>query len=231
MNTREFDAPGLESSGRLVCFVGIDGSGKSTLAKALATIMEQRGIECRYVWGGFNDSFTIFRPLIAAAKGSIFRKGRFMEESRTKGMVVKSPVLSTIYQYLVLTDYIFQSSIRVGLPLAMGRNVICDRYIYDLIVAVGVLLDYPVKRTMALLDRCLALLPKPNLVFLVDLPEELALQRKDDVVSLDFLSVRRDVYLQMAQQHGMTILDGSSDPDELAQLAASRVLRRMEHRR
>jgi len=206
-----------------VCFVGIDGSGKSTLARSLTTIIEQRGVKCRYVWMGFNDSFTIFRPVVAAAKGSVFRGSRHMEESRTKGMVVKSPVLSTIYQYLVLTDYIFQSSIRVGLPLAMGRNVICDRYIYDLIVAVAVLLDFSVDRTMALLDRCLAVLPKPDLVFLVDLPEELALQRKDDVVSLDFLSVRRDLYLQMAPQCGMTILDGTRDPGELAQLAASEV--------
>ena len=206
-----------------MCFVGIDGSGKSTLAGSLTTIIEQRGVKCRYVWMGFNDSFTIFRPVVAAAKGSVFRGSRHMEESRTKGMVVKSPVLSTIYQYLVLTDYIFQSSITVGLPLALGRNVICDRYIYDLIVAVAVLLDFSVDRTMALLDRCLAVLPKPDLVFLVDLPEELALQRKDDVVSLDFLSVRRDLYLQMAPQCGMTILDGTRDPGELAQLAASEV--------
>jgi dTMP kinase len=183
------------------------------------------------VWGGFNDSFTIFRPVVAAAKGSIFRKDRFMEKSKTKGMVVKSFVLSTIYQYLMLTDYTLQSSVRVRLPLVLGRNVICDRYIYDLIVAVGVLLDYSVERTMALLDRCLALLPKPNLVFLVDLPEQLAFQRKDDIVSPDFLYVRRDLYLQMARQHGMTILDGSSDPGVLAQLAASRVLQQMEHRR
>ena len=223
--------PGETGSGLLVCFTGIDGSGKSTLARALATIMEQRGTRCSYVWGGFNDSFTIFRPVVAAAKGSLFRKGRFMEKSRTKGMVVKNSVLSTIYQYLMLTDYTLQSSVRVRLPLTLGRNVICDRYIYDLIVAVGVLLDYPVERTMALLDRCLALLPNPDLVFLVDLPEQLAFQRKDDIVSPDFLSVRRDLYLQMAQQHGMTILDGSSDPGELAQLAASRVLRLMEHRR
>jgi thymidylate kinase len=214
---------GRNPSGLLVCFVGIDGSGKSTLARSLATIIGQRGTKCRYVWMGFNDSFTIFRPVVAAAKGSVFRGSRHMEESRTKGMVVKSPVLSTIYQYLVLADYILQSTVRVGLPLALGRNVICDRYIYDLIVAVGVLLDYSVDRTMALLDRCLAVLPKPDLVFLVDVPEELAFQRKDDVVSLDFLSVRRDIYLQIAEQCGMTIVDGSRDPNELAQMAASEV--------
>lgn len=213
------------SKGVLVCFVGIDGSGKSTLARSLSTMMEQRGIECEYVWGGFNDSFTVFRPFVATMKGTLFRNDRFMETSTTKGRVVESSVLSTTYQYLVLADYIFQSSLRVRLPLALGKNVVCDRYVYDLMVAVGVLLDYPMERMMALLDRCLGILSKPDLVFLVDLPEELAFQRKDDVLSLDFLSVRRDLYLRMAQHYGMTVLDGASDPGRLAQLAASEVFR------
>ena len=208
----------------LVCLVGIDGAGKSTLATALAANLQARGIPCSYLWSGFNDSFTVFRPLVAVAKASVLRGGRYMEQSATKGRVVKSSSLSTLYQYLTLADYIFQVFFRIQLRRARGRNLICDRYIHDLAVAVGILLDYPTDRTMTLLDRCLALVPRPDLVFLVDAPEELAFQRKDDVVSLDFLSVRRDLYLQMAQQHGMTILDGSSDPGELAQLAASEVL-------
>lgn len=216
--------PGKNSKGVLVCFVGIDGAGKSTLAKALTAITEEQGIRCRYVWSGFNASFTVFRPFVAVAKGSIFRGNRYMQESRTKGRVVKSSRLSAIYQYLMLTDYMFQTFFRIRLPLAFGTNVICDRYVYDLATSIGVLLEYTTDRTMALLDRCLAVLPKPDLVFLIDLPEALAYQRKDDVVSLDFLSVRRDIYLQMAERHGMTILDGSSDPQELQELAAGKVL-------
>ena len=64
----------------------------------------------------------------------------------------------------------------------------------------------------------------PDKAFLIDLPEATAYRRKDDVVSLDFLAVRRKIYLQMARQHGMTILDGSGDPEELAQGAAGKVL-------
>ncbi len=236
MSVGEFDASveqptrmatSENSKGILICFVGIDGSGKSTLAKALAASLEAQGIRCRYVWMGFNDSFTVFRPLVAVAKASVFRGERYMEQSTKKGRVVKSSFLSTLYQYLMLADYTFQVFFRIRLPLAFGRNLICDRYIHDLIVAVGVLLDYSADRTMALLDHCLALLPEPDLVFLIDLPETLAYQRKDDIISLDFLSVRRDIYLQMAQRYGMTILDGSGDPQELAQLAARKVLQHM----
>jgi len=212
------------SRGILICFVGIDGAGKSTVAKALTTITEEHGISFRYVWGGFNDSFTIFRPLLAVAKRTVFGGDKYVQTSRRKGRVLKSSRLSTIYQYLALTDYIIQALVRIRLPLAFSTNVVCDRYIYDLTTSIGVLLDYTADRTLALLDRCLGVLPKPDLVFLIDLPEALAYQRKDDVLSLDFLSVRRDIYLRMAERHGMTILDGSSDPQELQELAAAKVL-------
>jgi len=216
--------PGKNSKSVLVCFVGIDGAGKSTLAKALTSVIEEQGIRCRYVWGGFNSSFTIFRPLLAVAKRTVFGGDKYVETSRRKGRVLKSSRLSTVYQYLALSDYIVQGLVRIRLPLAFGTNVICDRYIYDLTTSIAVLLDYTTDRTLALLDRCLRVLPRPDLVFLIDLPEALAYQRKDDVVSVDFLSVRRDIYLQMAEKHGMTILDGSSDPQELQELAAAKAL-------
>lgn len=212
------------SKGRLVCFVGIDGSGKSTLAKALTKIVEMHGVECTYVWGGFTSSFVVFKPLIGILKASVFSGNNHMEKSKTKGRVLKNSRLSALYQYLALTDYVVQALFRITLPLAFGRTVICDRYIYDLVTSVGVILDYPMDKTQALLHRCLAFVPKPHLTFLVDLPETLAFQRKDDIVSLDFLSVRRNIYLEMARQEGMTILDGSRDKEELEQLVATTVL-------
>ena len=212
------------SKGRLVCFVGIDGAGKSTLAKGLTTIVQQQGVGCKCVWGGFTSSFVVFKPLIGILKASVLSGNSHMEESRTKGRVLKDSRLSTLYQYLALTDYVIQALFRIRLPLAHGRNVVCDRYIYDLITSIGVILDYPMQKTLALLHRCLVFLPKPDLVFLLDLPEKLAYERKDDTVSLDFLSVRRNMYLQMARQEGMTILDGSRDKEELAQLVAGTVL-------
>lgn len=218
---------GRSCAGVLICFVGIDGAGKSTLAKALVARTEEHGIRWKHVWGGFNASFTIFRPMIGAMKRSVFRGNRHMHESRTKGRVLRSSLLSTVYQYLAVLDYLLQTLVRIRLPLALGRNVVCDRYIYDLITSIGVLLDYPPDRTLTLLDRCLALVPQPDLTFLVDLPEALAYQRKDDIVALEFLSVRRAIYLQMAKRYRMITLDGSSDPAGLAKLATRKVLQHM----
>ncbi|NIN66754.1 MAG: hypothetical protein GTO63_19105 [Anaerolineae bacterium] len=212
------------SKGHLVCFVGIDGAGKSTLARALTAIVEQQGIECDHVWGGFSSSFIIFKPLIGALKASLFSGNDHMEVSKTKGRVLKSSRLSALYQYLALTDYTIRAVFKIKLPLLFGRQVICDRYVYDVITSVGVVLDYPMDKTLALLRRCLAFLPKPDLVFLVDLPETVAYRRKDDIVSPEFLSIRREIYLQMARQEGMTILDGNCDVGELEQLVVTKAL-------
>ena len=207
-----------------MCLVGIDGSGKSTLAKSLVSAAEDNNLRCRYVYGGFTSSFTIFRPVVALAKATVFRGDNHMETSATKGTVLRHSRLSAIYQYLALTDYIVQTWFRIRLPLALGWNVVCDRYIYDLVAGIGVLRDYPLHRTLALLRRCLVFLPRPQLVFLLDLPEALAYQRKDDIVSLAFLTVRRDTYLAMARRHEFTVLDATSSSEDLQELVAATVL-------
>ena len=215
------------SNACLVCFVGIDGAGKSTLALSLKAAAEHEGIRCRYAWGGFTSSFTLLKPMVAVAQASVFRGDNHMTTSRTKGRVLKNRRLSAIYQYLALVDYLPRVSFTIGLPRALGWNVICDRYIYDLVTSIGVHLDYPPESTLSLLRRCLALVPKPDLVFLLDLPEALAYQRKDDIVSLDFLSVRRNIYLRMAEEHGMTVLDASRGRSELEEVVAATVLPQM----
>ena len=106
--------------------------------------------------------------------------------------------------------------------------MVCDRYIYDLVAGIGVLRDYPLHRTLALLRRCLVFLPRPQLVFLLDLPEALAYQRKDDIVSLAFLTVRRETYLAMARHHAFTVLDATSSSEDLQELVAATVLSAFE---
>jgi thymidylate kinase len=227
MHTTGEDEPEAAEGGArrlLVCFIGVDGSGKSTMARALTDSIRERGQRCRYVYGGFTSSFTIFRSAVALARALVFRGDRHMESSPTKGRIVRNPHLSAAYQYLALSDYIFQAWFRIKLPLVLGWNVVCDRYIYDLVASVGLLLDYPLDRTLGLLRRCLAFVPAPDLVFLLDLPEALAYQRKDDIVSLDFLAARREIYLEMARHHQITLLDARSSKENLHQLAAARVL-------
>lgn len=200
-----------------ICFIGIDGSGKTTLAKMLIRMMDERGIKGKYVYNTYR-SF-LLRPLMSIAKAFLFRgktiSKNYAEYTNMTKKVFKWSFLSTMYQYSVLLDYLFQTLFKVGIPRIFGKNVICDRYLYDVVVNIAVESDYSNDRIESMLRKISYLLPKPNLLFLVDLPEEIAYQRKDDVPTIEYLKKRREIYLDIGKEYGIVILDGSKKLKDL----------------
>ena len=212
--------------GIFVCFTGIDGSGKTTLSKSLVEEMKRNGIECRYVYNRFNPF--LLKPFMMVAR-AIFLRGKDMfedytEDSDAKKRLFKNRLLSMIYQSFLLFDYSFQIFLKVKIPLMLGRNIICDRYIYDTVCTdLAVDLNYSEKKTMDILRKCLYLFPKPDMTFLIDVPEEIAYKRKDDVPSVDYLKERRKIYLDVGKEEGMVILDGSIPLNNLKSILEDRV--------
>ena len=66
-----------------------------------------------------------------------------------------------------------------------------------------------------MLNKLQRWLPEPNLVFLADVPEEIAYQRKDDVPSIEYLKERRQRYLRIQKEYDMVRLDGCKSIAEL----------------
>ena len=59
------------------------------------------------------------------------------------------------------------------------------------------------------------LLPRPDVIFMSDVPAEVALDRKDDIPSLEYAQELRRMYLFAARQEGAIVLDGTRPPKEL----------------
>jgi thymidylate kinase len=214
----------------LICFTGIDGSGKTTLARALVAGLETKGFGTRYVYGRLQPIilwpvFLVGRVLLLHRK-DMYRD--YVGYSQAKKGLLENRVLSAVYECLVLFDYFFQVTMKIRLPLAIGRDIVCDRYVYDTVITdLAVDLNYPQWRIDKALRRYLWLFPKPDLVFLIDVPEGIANQRKDDVPSVKYLEERRKLYLQVGHEHGMTILDGSKGLDELKTAVQSEAIRHL----
>ncbi len=201
----------------LVCFVGIDGSGKTTQAKALVRALAESGIKSKYIYNRFAP--VLAKPFMSLGKLLFFRgKGKFENYQgyvATRGKVFKNRPLSTTYQYFLLFDYWLQSLARIGSPLIRGRGIVCDRYVHDTVIDIAVDLAYSKETLRATLKKFLRFFPEPDLTFLIDVPEEIAYQRKSDIPAIRFLEERRRLYLDIAREYKMVVLDGSQTEADL----------------
>jgi thymidylate kinase len=208
----------------LICFVGIDGSGKTTQAKALAKALTSEGFDCRYVWNSYVPG--LIRPFIAIGKLAFFRGKdalkHYGQYSETRDRLFSSSLTAALYRGLLLLDYSLQVMPRIRLKLALGKNLICDRYIYDTVADMTVELGYSAEKRKRLMKGFFRFFPRPDLVFLIDAPEAIAAQRKKEH-PVELLRERRRVYLDMARECGMIVMDGSRGETELQGLIRNEI--------
>ncbi len=206
-----------DKKGIFICFIGIDGSGKSTLAKTLIERMKHQDIKMEYTWCKFESS--LFKMLIFAKNKLIVResnwKKNYKKSKEIKSNLFKGHFISFIYEWFVLIDYRVRILRKISVPLIFGKNLICDRYIFDTVVDIAVDLNYSDGKLISRINQLLDFSPKPNLVFWVDLPEEVALSRKKDVPSIGFLNEKRNLYKKIGAEFEFIELDGTKSLQEL----------------
>lgn len=199
--------------GILVCLIGMDGTGKSTLSKKLVENMNQNGIKTKYTWSGLEPQ--ILKPFFWLGKTLFIprhepRGGNYVRYSTTLRKVLSNPLIRTIYESIFSLDYSLQLLWNVRIPMMRGESVVSDRYLYDVLIDLAVILSYTERKMGILLRTFELLLPKPSLVFLIDAPEEVAIKRKDDIPSIIHLSERRKLYLCLAKRYGFTVIDSTN---------------------
>jgi thymidylate kinase len=196
----------------IISLMGSDGSGKSTLARVLASRLQARDQPAVVVWATLRP--VLMRPFIKAAKFLLVRKhDKFADydghmEVKRAGMR-KLRWTHGIYFLLMLVDYLPQVLYKVSWQKLRGRNVICDRYFYDLILDYGAHVNAPVERVLQLAQRVSFLFPRPDLNYLVAVPPEVALNRKTDIPSRSYLEERAHLYEVLGHQFGGKVLDGT----------------------
>lgn len=214
-----------------ICFTGIDGSGKTTLAKTLVDTVKRNGIECRYVYSRFNPfllkPFLIFGRVLFLRGKDMF--GDYTKDSNAKKKLFKNRFLSIIYQSCLLFDYSFQIFSKVKIPLMFGKNIICDRYIYDTVCTdLAVDLNYSDWKAKDILTKCLYLFPKPDMIFLIDVPEGIAYSRKGDVPSIRYLRDRKKYYLSIVNMCNMIKIEGEQKIEDVERKIFSKVLSKLD---
>jgi dTMP kinase len=217
-----------------VCFIGIDGSGKTFHAKTLVKLLKRNGIKCKYVWGRWTPF--LLKPFEILLKKFYLKSKKidcnnYDEYVREKRRIIGNYKLALIWEYLVLLDYCIQVLLKVRLPLILGKTVICDRYIYDTLVDLTVDFNFSGKEPSEMFrSRVLSLFPKPNLTFLLDVPETVAYKRKGDLESINYLVDRRKTYIGLSQDLQAVVLDNSKNFSEIQKFIIDAVKLAMTNR-
>jgi dTMP kinase len=205
---------------KLVCIIGIDGTGKTTLASKVAFTLRQQGQPAMYIYG--RTFPVISRALMALGRMTLLRKENqwldYAGYTASKKRTMRSPLLARIYTMSILLDYYVQIWLKLLPHLASRRVVVSDRYLYDTVISdLAVHLNYSDAQAGRAIQRGLRFLPKPVLTVLIDVPEEIAFSRKDDVVHIDYLRERRHWYLNLTPRPEVVLFDGQVAPQALVQ--------------
>ncbi|MEM0120098.1 MAG: dTMP kinase [Thermoprotei archaeon] len=175
----------------LIVFEGIDGSGKTTQAKILTKRLTERGLKVFYSK--------------EPTEGII---GRFIrEEVLSKGRITDPRSIALLYaadRSIHLNSVIFSDDV---------INIF-DRFYYSSIAYQGAL-GVPVDYIMAVNSFA----PKPDLTFLMDIDPLLGLKRLnrfDRFENVETLVKVREIYLSLAKQYGMIVVDAAKGEQEIS---------------
>lgn len=190
----------------LITFSGVDGSGKSTLAQALIEQLNSEGVKIQYLWWfSANDSF------LGKIVGSAVQRLTKPIERNTDGFP-KVGRVRALYQLLVLIDFL----LHVWYSSILGKNLVCDRYIYDIVVFFATELHYSEPKAKNLIRLLKSVTPKPLVAFLVDVPAEIAIQRKHDIPSSEQHETLRKLYFDLVKgDTTVKFIDGSKRLEEV----------------
>jgi hypothetical protein len=119
---------------------------------------------------------------------------------------LERPLARLAWSWLVATDQVVTYAVRARLPALFGRVVVCDRYAYDTAVEMDVSLPREARRSRQAIAAMLALAPRADVGYVLDVAPQTARARKpDEPWHLDLEGERRQ-YRLLAHRFGLRIL-------------------------
>jgi thymidylate kinase len=101
----------------------------------------------------------------------------------------------------MVLSYFFQ----VRLPRLRGKVVVCDRYVFDAAAEMECSLLSKDTLNRLAIKLMLALVPKPDAAYLLDVPEGICAQRKDEDTDADYLRCQRGIYTELVNRYHLRI--------------------------
>jgi thymidylate kinase len=213
--------------GQLIALSGVDCAGKTTQRELLFTRLWFLRRQPVTLWSraGYTPALEALKRAAGVLRGRKKRPrtGVSAEPSRypRRAADLGSPLRRWLWLNAALLDLVWVYGVRVRVLRALGRTVICDRYLLDCLVDFRVNFpeDRVEQRWLWRALRTLAVRPDTALCFVI--PPERTLERAQQKSrfhreTLEVLERRWRAYRVLSSQLDVEVLDGLRPADEIA---------------
>lgn len=190
-----------------IALCGLDGSGKTRHGQALQQAFRTCGIKARLVWSraGSLPLTRVLLRVLRAAKLDYQKKSPVDRKTAQAGRFSQKKWALALWSAVNGLDIALFNLVKVTIPLAIGRVVIADRFLYDSFVDLESLRATPNFRRplYRLLKR---LTPAPDFLFFLDIQPDGILERgvAEDKQSLQKKSL---LYQETVKQAGAVVIN------------------------
>lgn len=179
----------------LLTLSGTHGSGKSTNAGKCYYLLNKSGYRFSYLRN--QDLLDPFGFIVRRAAKILHVEPARLERTKPARIAWSVYLLYVYYPILVAG---------IRLRYILGYSVVCDRYIYDVMVGFR---DNGV--TIPSENLLLRLLPQPDISFVLDAPEQRIMVERPEH-SGDFIRMEKILYRHVAEHFGLTRISTSDPP-------------------
>ena len=186
----------------VIYFIGIDGSGKSTLSEHLRCELLKMDLQASVTWWLKGEESLIRRTLRAIGESRFggLAGNPIDVQSSVKTRQSLPRIIGELYFTLVILDYLRFGITKMCVSRIFRRKVILifDRSIYDVVSSLAKEFGVSDPRRAMIMRICVRILPRPDIVFFVDVPPEIAFSRRaSEMISLENAEVLHREYEEL----------------------------------
>lgn len=205
---------------KLIYLMGTDGAGKTTLSHGLLRKLSEDGKKVKYLYARYHPilvyPFKVISRLVLYKENTQYKNYKRYSQLKTN-YSREHKVLARAYAIICVLDYFLFTYLKVMYKYIFADYIIIDRYVGDLVVTLSIASGLKENEMLFLLKAFHYFFPLPTLSFFIDVNEDVAFQRKDDIPSVKYLRERKLKYFILRNFYQFKIVDGHKSQKELSE--------------